>query len=138
MTALLPPSSSSDLPIRRATASPTATPIRQLPVADTSGSRASSAMRAPSSAPPTASEKSGGCPALRHTSLAMRVTATAVSGVCSDGFHTTVSPHVTARRAFHAHTATGKLNAVITPIGPSGCHCSNIRWDGLSECIACP
>ena len=51
-------------------------------------------MRAPSSAPPTASEKSGGCPALRHTSLAMRVTATAVSGVSSDGFHTTVSQHL--------------------------------------------
>ena len=138
MTALLPPSSKSERPIRRATASPTARPIRQLPVAETSGRRASFAIRAPSSAPPTASENSGGCPARRQASAAIRVTATALSGVSSDGFHTTVSPHVTAMRAFQAHTATGKLNAVITPTGPSGCHCSSMRWSGRSECIAFP
>jgi hypothetical protein len=95
-------------------------------------------MRSPSSAPPTASEKSGGCPALRHASFAMRVTAMAVSGVSSDGFHTTVSPQTAAMSAFHAQTATGKLNAEMTPTGPSGCHCSNMRWSGRSECIAFP
>ena len=29
-----------------------------------------------------------------------------------------------ARKAFQAQTATGKLKAVMTPTGPSGCHCS--------------
>ena len=32
--------------------------------------------------------------------------------------------------AFQAQTATGKLNAVMMPIGPSGCHCSIIRCRG--------
>ena len=40
--------------------------------------------------------------------------------------------------AFHAHTATGKLNAVITPTGPSGCHCSVSRWPGRSLAIVLP
>ena len=81
-------------------------------------------MRAPRSAPPTASENSGGCPARRHTSLASLVTATAVRGVSSDGFHTTESPHTNASAAFHDHTATGKLNAEITPTTPAGRHAS--------------
>ena len=34
-----------------------------------------------------------------------------VSGVSSDGFHTTVSPQTSATAVFHDHTATGKLNA---------------------------
>ena len=37
-----------------------------------------------------------------------------------------------ASMAFQPHTATGKLNAVITATGPSGCHDSIIRWSGLS------
>ena len=52
----------------------------------------------------------------------------AVSGVLSDGFHTTQSPHTAAIIAFQDHTATGKLNALITPTTPSGCHCSYMRW----------
>ena len=53
--------------------------------------------------------------------------ASAVSGVFSDGFHTTELPHTSASAAFHDHTATGKLNAEITPTTPSGCHVSIIR-----------
>ena len=41
--------------------------------------------------------------------------ASAVSGVFSDGFHTTGSPQTSARAAFHDQTATGKLKAEITP-----------------------
>jgi len=39
----------------------------------------------------------------------------------------TGSPAIAARNAFQDQTATGKLNAVITPTGPRGCHCSYIR-----------
>ena len=37
-----------------------------------------------------------------------------------------VFPQIAARNAFQLHTATGKLNAVITPTIPNGCHCSYI------------
>ena len=53
--------------------------------------------------------------------------AIAVSGVSSEGFQTTVSPQTSATAVFHAHTATGKLNAVMTPTTPSGCHVSISR-----------
>ena len=72
------------------------------------------------------------------TRLAMCCTAIAVSGDGSAGFQITVSPHTAARAAFHDHTATGKLNAEITPIGPSGCHCSIIRWPGRSDAMVRP
>ena len=54
-------------------------------------------------------------------------TASAVSGVFSEGFQMTGLPQTSASAAFQDHTATGKLNAVITPTGPSGSHCSIIR-----------
>jgi hypothetical protein len=54
--------------------------------------------------------------------------ASAVSGVFSDGFHTHGSPQTSASAAFHAHTATGKLKAEMTPTTPSGCQVSIIRW----------
>ncbi len=69
---------------------------------------------------------------------AMRVTATAVSGVWLDGFQIIVSPQTAAISAFQLHTATGKLKAVMTPTGPSGCHCSYIRWPGRSEAMVSP
>ncbi len=72
------------------------------------------------------------------TSLQMCWTAIAVSGVSDDGFHSTTSPHTAASAEFHAHTATGKLNAEMTPTTPSGCHCSYIRCRGRSECIVSP
>jgi hypothetical protein len=72
------------------------------------------------------------------TSWAIRVTAIAVNGVRSDGFHTTVSPHTAAMVEFQDHTATGKLKAEMTPTGPSGCQCSYIRWLGRSEAIVFP
>src|SRR5205823_4703120 len=39
---------------------------------------------------------------------------------------------------FHDQTATGKLNAVITAMTPSGCHCSISRWLGRSDWIVRP
>ncbi len=50
--------------------------------------------------------------------------ARAVSGVRSEGFQITGSPQTSASAAFQLHTATGKLNALITATGPSGCQVS--------------
>ncbi|MNF89498.1 hypothetical protein D3C84_720270 [compost metagenome] len=52
--------------------------------------------------------------------------ARAVKGVFSDGFHSTALPQTSAKEVFQAHTAAGKLNALITPTMPSGCHVSRI------------
>ena len=101
--------------------------------------RRSAASRSPTSLPPTTRfDTPSGKPFREKTSCAILWHAIAVSGVFSDGFHTTVSPHTHASIAFHAHTATGKLNAVITPTTPSGCHCSYIRCIGRSLCIVSP
>ena len=61
-----------------------------------------------------------------------------MSGVSSEGFHTTVSPQTRASALFQAHTATGKLNAEITPTTPRGCHVSMSRWPGRSDGIVRP
>ena len=60
------------------------------------------------------------------------------SGAFSDGFQMTALPHTSASAAFHAHTATGKLKAEMTPHMPYGCHVSSIRWSGRSEAIVSP
>ncbi len=44
-----------------------------------------------------------------------------------------VSPQTSASAAFQAHTATGKLNAEMTPTTPSGCQVSIMRWPGRSR-----
>ena len=64
--------------------------------------------------------------------------ANAVNGVSSDGFHTTVSPHTNAIAVFQAQTATGKLNAVMTPTTPSGCQVSISRCPGRSDAMVLP
>ena len=61
-----------------------------------------------------------------------------MSGVSDDGFQTTGSPHASASAEFQLHTATGKLKAVMTPIGPSGCQVSNILCPGRSDAIVRP
>ena len=59
-------------------------------------------------------------------------------GLVGDGFQIIESPQMAANAAFHDQTATGKLNALMIPMGPSGCHCSYILWPGRSECIVLP
>ena len=66
------------------------------------------------------------------------MTISAQSGVFSLGFQMTGLPHTSASAAFHAHTATGKLNALMTSTGPSGCHCSIIRCSGRSLAMVSP
>jgi hypothetical protein len=114
--------------------------MRTEPVADTSGKTLLSAIAWPTSAPPTSSPKR---PAgQRGNSAATRAAsawhARAQSGVFSDGFHTTGSPHTTAIAAFQAQTATGKLNALMTPTGPSGCQYSVRRCPGRSLAMVSP
>ena len=64
--------------------------------------------------------------------------ASAQSGVFSEGFHTSASPQTSASAAFHAHTATGKLKAVMIPTTPSGCQVSIMRCPGRSEAMVSP
>lgn len=40
-------------------------------------------------------------------------------------YHSTQFPQAMAMDEFQPYTATGKLNAVITPTSPRGFHCSN-------------
>ena len=70
---------------------------------------------------------SGASPNRSSARRTSAITASAHSGVFSLGFQITGSPQTSASAAFHAHTATGKLKALITSTGPSGCHCSIIR-----------
>ncbi len=64
--------------------------------------------------------------------------ASAVSGVRGDGFQITESPQTSASAVFQLHTATGKLNAVMTATGPSGCHVSSMRCPGRSDAMVRP
>ncbi len=80
----------------------------------------------------------GSTPLSRQTRSAMRMVATAESGVLGAGFQRVASPQTAASAAFHAQTATGKLNALMTPTTPSGCHCSYMRCRGRSLCIERP
>lgn len=143
--ALLPPSSRIARPRRSPTRAETRRPIRVLPVALTTGTRLDCTSASPASRPPTsrACSPSGAVPgwALPNAATALRnraSQASAVSGVFSDGFQTTLSPQTKASALFHAHTAAGKLKAEITPTTPTGCQVSIIRWPGRSEAIVRP
>src|SRR5438094_7440896 len=96
------------------------------PVAETKGIRGSSANFWPTvlRSPISNVKIAGSAPVSRQTRSAIFVTAIAVSGVVSEAFQTVASPQTAASAAFHDHTATGKLNAVITATTPSGCDCS--------------
>ncbi|MNV76688.1 hypothetical protein D3C71_1700580 [compost metagenome] len=126
--ALLPPSSRMLRPKRAATLGPTSRPMRVLPVALTSGTRGSSTMASPASRPPITScaKPAGASPKAFRAFSNNAWQARAVSGVFSDGFHTTELPATRARAVFQAHTATGKLKALITPTTPSGCQVSRM------------
>src|SRR5262249_8170796 len=125
ITPLLPPSSSSDRPSRSETDFATIRPMRVDPVALISGPRGPFTSRDPiTSSSPITRFTTPFHPCFSSTASQISCTASAVSGVLSDGFQTTTSPHTIAISAFQLHTATGKLKALITPTTPSGCHCS--------------
>ena len=79
-----------------------------------------------------------GKPPFASASLQIFIDAIAESGVFGDGFQMQMSPQTPATKLFHAHTATGKLNAEMMPTMPSGWYCSYMRCPGRSECIVRP
>src|SRR5262245_8427864 len=94
-------------------------PMRVEPVAEIRGSRGSRTIGSPTSlTEPMAMLNTPGHSYSCITRSQILCTAMAHSGTLCDGFHTVGSPHTAAMAAFHAHTATGKLKAVITPTGP--------------------
>ena len=114
--------------MRRAQRSPTMRPTLVEPVKLISGMRLSSTKFEASSVPASLNRKKiSGKPAFFSASLQIFIEAMADSGVFGDGFQMVMSPQIAATNAFHAHTATGKLNAEITPTMPIGCHCSYMR-----------
>jgi hypothetical protein len=136
---LLPPSSSSVRSRRLLATSATRFPIAVDPVALISEIRLSISIRSPTdSTSPMVRLNTPSYPLRSITRQQIFCTAIAVSGVSGDGFHTTQSPHTAAISAFHDHTATGKLKALITATTPSGCHCSYSRCMGRSLCIVSP
>ncbi len=139
MMALLPPSSRIVLPRRAPTVCATCLPMRMDPVAEIRGRRSSLVIHSPTSLSPVTRLKipSGRSFSL-STSATMFCTATAHNGTFSEGFQIITSPQTAAIIAFQDHTATGKLNAVMMPTGPSGCHCSYMRCSGRSDCIVLP
>ena len=125
IAALLPPSSSSDRPKRAATRGPTSRPIRVDPVAERRATAGSSTSARPTGASPSTTwETSAEKPASTRACDSRADDASAHSGACSDGFQTTGSPQTSAIAVFHDQTATGKLNAEITPTTPRGCQVS--------------
>jgi hypothetical protein len=112
--------------------------MRQLPVAEINGTRASETMRSPISVGPMSRFITPRRSLRWRTPLTMCWTAIAVRGTLCDGFQTMVSPQTAAIIAFQAQTAPGKLKAVMMPTTPSGCHCSYMRCSGRSLCIALP
>ncbi len=139
IAALFPPSSSSVRPKRPVTTGPTAAPIAVDPVALIEREIGWAAIAIAASGPPaTSSNNPSGAPHAAAARRASSIVADDDSNVLSDGFHTTGSPHTMASAAFHDHTATGKLKALITPIGPIGCHVSLRRWSGRSDAIVNP
>jgi hypothetical protein len=113
--------------------------MRTEPVAETKGIRRSATSDSPTSASdPIASPSTPSHPFFARTSAQILCVAIAVSEALSEGFQITVSPHTSASIAFHAQTALGKLNAVTTATGPSGCHCSYMRCRARSECMLRP
>ena len=122
----------------------TARPMVVEPVAETSLTCGSSTSHSPCSRAPrmTSESPAGTSPNVERAFATARSKrtwqASAVSGVFSDGFHSTGLPQTHASAAFHAHTATGKLKALMTAVGPSGCQVSIMRWPGRSEAIVRP
>ena len=114
--------------------------MRQLPVALTSFRRGSAAICSPAPRPPStiSSNPSGTAPKRLEARESRAWQASAVSGVLSEGFQTTGSPQTNANAAFHDHTATGKLKAVMTPTADNGCQVSISRWPGRSEAMVSP
>ena len=115
--------------------------MRVEPVAETIGTRFDATSASPIAGPPmTTWAKPWGASEPKRSMARPRIfiVASAESGVFSEGFQMTESPHTSASAAFQDQTATGKLKADMIAHGPIGCQVSVMRWPGRSEAMARP
>mmetsp|Transcript_10278 Transcript_10278/g.24590 ORF Transcript_10278/g.24590 Transcript_10278/m.24590 type:complete len:218 (-) Transcript_10278:358-1011(-) len=140
MDALLPPSSRIVRPKRECTISDTRRPISVEPVKDSSVRRLSLIRRSPTvrPGPVTMVRTPGGTP-LRSSTLPISLVRAAVTRQVEEApFQMLVLPQMSDSAMFQPHTATGKLNAVITPTLPSGFQHSRREWVARSLGITWP
>ncbi len=132
MIALLPPSSRIVRPSRRPTTSATRRPIRQLPVAEISGRRRSASMRSPMSSDPPTQRLEDARTVIGLGDLGRRFAGPRRRSAASAAKASRSSCRRRRPRSWRStpRPRPGKLNAVMMPIGPSGCHCSIIRCRG--------
>ena len=91
------------------------------PVKDAGGSRGSLIIRSPTTDPdPMVRLKTPDRSCSFSDPVATTLHRDGGERVDDDGFHTVVSPQTAAGAAFHAHAATGKLKAEMTPTTPRG------------------
>merc|ERR1712071_329353 len=132
--ALFPPSSNKLRPNRLCTVSATSLPTLVLPVKETKGIRTSFAMAIPTSAPPlTRLHMAPGKLFCSRTSAIILVVATLHRGVEGAPFQIRVFPRTNERALFQPYTATGKLNAEMTPTVPRGFHISRCMVRSLGR-----
>ena len=119
-------------PNRRATASATCSPTCVEPVKEISGRRRSASMRSPTLRPGPIDEGEHARRARGRPSPGWRCAARRRRRAGSGRPASTPPGRRTPPRCavFQDQTATGKLNAVMTPTTPSGCHCSIMRCAG--------
>lgn len=115
-------------------------PSSDEPVVETNAARRSAAGSSPTVglSPNTRENIAGSTPHSRPTRSASFTQAIEVSDVFSGGYQSVASPQTAASALSHAHTATGKLNAKITPTTSRECHYSIIRYRGRSLAIVRP
>src|SRR3546814_9597432 len=110
--ALLPPSSSSERPMRLATRSPTWRPTLVEPVKLTRPMRLSSTKVWASSVPASLNRKKmSGKPHFFSASFQIFIEAIAANGVLGEGFQMQMSPQAADTKAVQAQHVAGKLNA---------------------------
>ena len=114
--------------------------MRVEPVAETTGTSGLATSASPASRSPTTicSRPAGASPNRATARSKILPTASAESGVFSEGFQITGSPQTSAKAAFQAKGATGKLKAVMIPQTPRGCQVSRMAWPGRSEAMVRP
>ncbi len=77
-------------------------------------------------------------PAGRPASSASTASASAVSGVCSAGFSTTVQPAASAGAALRVTIAAGKFHGVMQATTPTGCLIATSRRSACGDGITSP
>ncbi len=101
-------------------------------------SPASSACSSPAKVSGPSDSTSWNAPVGMPDACTIRVTASAMAGVYSAGFHTTALPASSAGTRYQDGTATGKFPAVITAMTPTGVRNVNSCLSDISLGTVCP